>query len=199
MMNPTLTLIIVSLLAVFDPLAAQDEGVKKVRLFEPTLLNGVLCEKTDGFLDRRTATLHGSGSLESCALAQPTEVHGHTLPAGTWIHLRENGSLNYVWLGRNTVVQGHECRGSGYGSWQTTFHANGTLRTCWLVAPEVIDGIPCRHASFWGEIRGNTSAVFHDNGMLRSCQAAESFVRDGRNIHRGERVLVNQAGTIGQG
>jgi hypothetical protein len=194
--NRCLTLTLLPFFGVLSPLAAQDEGFTSVRLSAPTLLNGVLCGKTGGFLDRRPATLYGSGRLRSCALDRTTELHGHTFPAGSWIVLQASGILDHVWLSGNTRLQGHQCRGSGFGGWQTTFHANGSLRTCWLAEPEVIAGVPCRHASFWGELRGSTSTEFHDDGALRSCLAARPFVRDGRSFQRGERVLVDPDGTV---
>jgi hypothetical protein len=162
--------------------------VQAHRLRAPTVLDGTLCAKVGGLLDGRRATLYANGRLESCAIAGDIDWFGHRLPAGTWIFQHPDGAPRQAYLSRDTPLQGHRCRGTGWGGWQTTFHPNGALRTCWLAEGEVIDGVPCQRATFRGESRGTTSTVFREDGSLLSCRAAADFTRAGRNFLKGERV-----------
>jgi hypothetical protein len=54
-------------------------------------------------------------------------VQGHEFPARTWIHLRQGGELDSVWLPHDVVVQGHLCRGTGNRGWSITFYPEGGL------------------------------------------------------------------------
>jgi hypothetical protein len=168
--------------------AQQPTSVQALRLRAPTVLDGTRCARVGGFLDGRRATLYANGRLESCAIAGEIDWFGHRLPAGTWIFQHPDGAPRHVYLSRDSSLQGHRCRGSGWGGWQTTFHANGALRTCWLAEREVVDGVPCQRATFRGEIRGNTSTVLREDGSLRSCRAAADVTRAGRVFRKGERV-----------
>jgi hypothetical protein len=166
--------------------ARQAPPAQPVSLAADTVMNGVPCRRTGG--NGRKAELHPSGALRSCELAAGATVAGHLLPAGSWIYLYEDGQPDFVWLRSNTLLQGHLCRGTGYGGWQTMFHGSGALRSCWLARDSVIDGVPCSRATFLGEIRGGASTLFEPDGRLRSCRAARDFRLGDEFFRKGERV-----------
>jgi hypothetical protein len=170
-------------------LAQQPGEISRVELDRDTLVSGVSCQAT-----KRSAGFHASGALESCALASDTELFGHRFLAGTWVYFTEMGELTSAWLIRDTKLQGHLCKGNGYGGWSVTFHRSGALRICYLAQPQVIQGVPCRKGSFWGEIRGGVHISFHDTGALESCSAARQLTLDGVTFKNRQRVRLNPSG-----
>jgi hypothetical protein len=161
-----------------------------VKLTRDTVVDGIRC----GPSGRWKAGFFPSGRLESCALAADAVVRRHALPAQTWIHLREDGELDSVWLPRDAVVQGHLCRGTGNRGWSVSFHPGGGLRSCYLARETVVQGVPCRKGSLWGEIRGGVYIGFHRNGSLATCSAARSFVLNATNFRQRERVWLDADG-----
>jgi hypothetical protein len=171
------------------PLSAQQGvAVQEVSLAADTVLDGVPCRRTGGGFVRRKAQVHAAGSLRACELSEQSVLAGHALPAGTWVYLHVDGQIDYAWLRRDTLLQGHLCRGTGYGGWQTTFYGGGALRTCWLARDEIIDGVPCSRATFLGEVRGGARTLFERDGRLRSCRAARDFAYGEERFRRGEQV-----------
>jgi hypothetical protein len=165
------------------------QEVAREQLERDTIVSGIHCQGT-----KRSAGFHPSGALESCALASDTEFFGHRFMAGTWVYLTELGELTSAWLIRDTELQGHICKGSGYGGWSVAFHRSGPLRICYLAQQQVIQGVPCRRGSLWGEIRGGVSVHFHETGALESCSAARRFTLDGVTFKNRQRVRLDRSG-----
>ena len=163
--------------------AKQDEVQRETRrtLAENTEIGGVPCRAG-------LAWMRPDGTLASCSLSRPAEIRGASLPAGSRVALEPDGSIRFVFLPGDTVVEGHRCRGGGH-DWMTRFHPNGRLRTCWLADDEEIDGVPCRRASFWQDVfGGGASTELREDGSLAACAAAREVVVEGRSYGRGERV-----------
>jgi hypothetical protein len=185
---------VVALVAASIAFSQQKPPAQEIRLAADTVLDGIPCRRTGGFLNGRRAELHPSGALRACELSAAVLVSGHELPTRSWVYRHDTGQLDYVWLRLDTRLQGHVCRGGGYGAWQTTFHGNGALRTCWLARDETIDDVPCSRATFLGELRGGASTVFAPDGRLQSCRAARSFTYGSGRFRKGERV--SPAGSV---
>jgi len=91
------------------------------------------------------------GKLRSCTLAREDTLSGQPLPAGTVVHLTNEGHLDWCFLQQDTEIQGHLCRGKGHG-FMTGFHPNGRLRIAWLARDEIIQGIPCAQYRFLSSV-----------------------------------------------
>jgi hypothetical protein len=178
----------VVLLAATSLFARQAPPIRQVALTRDTVLDGVPCRRTGGFPYWRKAELHPAGTLRACELSEQHVLTGHELPAGSWVYLDAQGTLEYTWLRRDTLLQGLPCRGTGHGGWQTTFHDTGALRTCWLARDAIIEGVPCSRATFVGELRGGASTVFDRDGRLLACRAATDFSHGEARFRRGDRV-----------
>jgi hypothetical protein len=166
-------------------LAQSDADLLTRRVLKaPEVISGVMCGETRG----ASAAFYPSGALESCPLARDTALGWHRLSAGTWIYLTEAGELRRAWLPRDTWLDGHVCRGTGYKGWSVEFHENGRLSVCFLARVEEIDGVPCEKGTFWKELRGSTMVRLSDAGVLRQCKAARDFTLDGIRYRKGQRV-----------
>lgn len=168
--------------------AVGQQKPQRETLDAPREIQGVPCT--------RYSELAPDGRLVSCILGREHAFGAVTLPANTQFTLREDGTVEDVHLGRDTVFDGHACLGRGPGEWMTGFHPNGRLRYCFLAADETIDGVPCRHGSFSGEITGGVIVRFHDNGRLLSCRLAADATIGGTRFGKGDRVALDPEGRI---
>ena len=142
----------------------------------------------------RYAWTDADARLQSCFLDEAAEVAGHLLPGGTRIHFDDGGKINYCFLGRDTKVEGHMCRGKGHG-YMTSFHPNGRLRLCWLAASAEIQGVPCRRATFLADLIGESVGVyFHPDGSLTGCELYRKLTVEGRTFRKGYRIELNPGG-----
>jgi hypothetical protein len=193
-MKVLLLLFLSALLLPVQAPAQHSPDVQRTNLTEPTSIDGILCDRTGGLFSSRFASLYASGRLESCSLAEDTRLFGHALPAGTRIHLREDGTPRWAFMARDAALQGLVCRGSGPTGHQTTFHPDGALQTCWMAGDRLIEEIPCRKATFWADVRhGDSSVRLTENGSLESCLLASTVQHDGIILRRGQRFVVEPA------
>jgi hypothetical protein len=169
--------------------AQQPEAVRQVVLEKDTVVGGIHCQAT-----KRSAGFYSSGTLETCALAEDTELFGHRFTNGTWLRFTDAGGLSSAWLIRDTELQGHICKGTGFGGWSVDFHRSGQLRLCYLAHEQVIQNVPCRKGSLWGEISGGVHVTFHETGSLESCSAARRFSLDGVTVKARQRVQLDPSG-----
>jgi hypothetical protein len=169
--------------------AQQPEEVRRVVLERDTVVAGVPCQAT-----KRSAAFYASGALETCALAEDTELFGQSFMRGTWLGFTVAGELRSAWLIRDTELQGFVCKGTGFGGWAVNFHPSGQLRLCYLAEHQEIQSVPCRKGSLWGEITGGVQVTFHENGALESCNAAHRFSLDGMKFKARQRVRLDSSG-----
>jgi hypothetical protein len=168
---------------------AQPQGpAGRETLDAPREVQGVPCS--------RYVELAPDGHLDSCILARDHAFGSIALPANTQLYLRPDGSPKDVHLGKDTLLDGHNCLGRGPGEWMTGFHPNGRLEYCFLVADATIDGVPCRHGSFWGEITGGVIVRFHDNGRLATCRLTADVTLAGQTVTKGKRITLDPEGKV---
>ena len=137
--------------------------------------------------------LHPNGVPAVFAAAQEIKAPRCTIPAGTWVFQDRAGAVTICAFPRDTLVQGHLCRGSGGPKGvQASFYPDGALRQFFLVQPTVIDGVPCAT----GLIRG--SVELHENGRLKSGMLEEDLVRDGMKLSQGIRITLTPDGRVQQ-
>ena len=177
-------------LAARHGLPQERTALLRIRLGKDTTISGVRCAPTG----RARAAVFASGRLSSCPLASDTVIAQHPLAAGTWIDLTEDRALRSVWLSRDTELQGHPCKGTGYKGWSTEFYHSGRLRLCYPARETIIDGVPCRGASFRAELFGITQVVFHESGQLRSCSVARDLDRNGIRFRKRDRIELDVQG-----
>ena len=129
-------------------------------------------------------------------LASPETIQGHALPEGTRVSVDVEGNLDICFLGRDTDLEGHLCRGKGH-NYMTGFHPNGRLRLCWLRNPETIQGVPCRRATFINDVFGPSVGVaFHPDSSLAGCKLDRDATIEGRAFKSGERVEFDNHGNL---
>lgn len=121
-------------------------------------------------------------------MPRDTVIAGHRLPAGTWPLFGETRVLKGAWLPKDLVMQGIDCKGTGYKGWSVRFHANGRLASCYLAHEQEIDGVPCQEAAFFRELTGSTAVALHPNGSLHSCRLARSITQHGARVPKGRRI-----------
>ena len=137
--------------------------------------------------------LHPNGVPAVFAAAQEIKAPRCTIPAGTWVFQDRAGAVTICAFPRDTLVQGHLCRGSGGPKGvQASFYPDGALRQFFLVQPTVIDGVPCAT----GLIRG--SVELHENGRLKSGMLEEDLVRDVMKLSQGIRITLTPDGRVQQ-
>ena len=123
-------------------------------------------------------------------------IQGHALPAGTRIKLDRDGNLDICFLGRDTKLEGHICRGADH-NYMTGFHPNGRLRLCWLKEAEMIQGVPCRWATFSKNVFDPTVGVYvHPDGSLAGCKLDRDFTMEGRMFKSGQTIELDQAWNV---
>jgi len=158
-------------------------------LAQPTELEGVPCAAGKAWFD-------ATGKLASCVLSRDATVGAVQLPGGTWLHLTRDGKPDYCFLPRDSVIQGHRCKGSGH-SYMTAFQPGGALELCWLAEDETIHGVPCMQASFLSEVfGGGAGTYFHEDGTVARCKLAADTTISGRSLHRGDHVALDRAGKL---
>lgn len=132
--------------------------------------------------------LHPNGALAGFTAAKDVALSRFRIPAGGWVMQNADGVVTICSFPRDTMVQGHLCRGGGLigGSEgvQTSFYPDGALKQFFGPEPVRIDGVPCGADLFHRGIE------LYQNGHLKSATLSEDFVRDGRAYHKGERIQL---------
>ena len=156
----------------------------KLKLNEPTEIDGIPCEKE--------ALLFPDGRLEGCLLVRDTVISGHKFPAGSWPYFDPPGILKCIFLAHDYEVQGYLLRGEGH-NYQTCFHPNGWLRFGNLKEPTAIQGVPCGKSNFrlW-MLKGASGVQFHDNGRLKGCRLSENI----HSFKKYEWIEVDREGNV---
>jgi hypothetical protein len=141
----------------------------------------------DGYPCRRWIDFHPNGRVESCELARDATVAGHLLPEGTRLFLEPDGTLDDIWLGRDTVLDGIPCNGGG--KIMVGFHPDGRLRYAFLSEDTVIGGVPCEASVF-------TEVSFHPDATLAGCKLSCEFELDGVTLKRGQVIELDPDGRL---
>jgi hypothetical protein len=129
-------------------------------------------------------------------LDRDTTIAGHRFTSPTWIYLDASGAMRRAWLQRDTELQGHVCKGTGYKGWSLDFHENGALAMCYLAGDQEVEGVPCRGGSFWGDVTVGVKTLYHENGRLQSCVLTKKFEKAGVTFSRNARIEFDAAGLL---
>jgi hypothetical protein len=157
----------------------EDGTLETAKLVEPTEIEGYPC--------RGWISFHRNGRIEACDLARDAEVVGHLLPEGTRLFLEPDGTLDDVFLGRDTELAGLPCNGGG--KIMAGFHPDGRLRYAFLSEDTEIQGVPCEASVF-------TEVSFHPGGELAGCKLSRAFELDGVRLKRGAVIELDREGRL---
>jgi hypothetical protein len=167
---------------------------RKVRIDEQGLAIGLL--KQDTMISGRPCKrgwvhIHTNGIPSGFTAAKPIELARFTIPAGTWVAQNTDGVVTVCAFPRDTLVQGHLCRGSGGPTGvQAAFYPGGALKQYFLREDTVIQNIPCKAGVL------NQSIELHENGRLKACLLSENVTFDGRPYPKGKRIHFDPEGRI---
>lgn len=135
--------------------------------------------------------LHPDGTPAAFTAAHDITFPRFTIPAGTWVRQDAAGTITDCAFPRDTVVQGHACRGTGGPKGvQTAFYPDGALRQFFPVEATVIDGVPCAPGLRRGAVE------LHPDGRLKSCLLARDHVIAGVKHRKGARLHLNPDGSV---
>lgn len=185
------TLTLVACLAQQDPadlpfqtssiLRHENGRMKRAYLPEPTDVEGFPCQRWCWWYD--------DGRIDNIELSRDLAVQGHALPVGTRVFFDREGRLAHAWLSKDTVIDGHLCRGSM--KIDTAFHSNGGVKAFFPRESTQIDGVPCT-ASLFHPI------YLHPDGKLRQCKLAGDVVLAGRVYEKGTTLSLDATGQPAQ-
>lgn len=178
----------VTLSAKSQTVEAKKRSIKKT-LAHPMDIQGIFCSGDVFFYE--------TGELSLCELARDDTISNHALPAGTVVQFRTDRTMEWCFLSKDAKLQGHVCRGSGRGGWQTAFHSNGILKVVWLAQDEEIQGVTCQKASFWSDVfGGGVGVAFHDNGRLAKCKLAKAVTIENIAFKKGDQIKFDRNGQL---
>lgn len=167
---------------VFTKVRTGTDGFHIGRIDTETVVGGRACRA--GWLH-----LHPDGTPAAFTAAHDIVLPHTTLPAGTWVTQDPAGVITVCALPRDTIVQGHLCRGTGGPKGvQVTFHPDGSLHRFFPAGPVVIDGVPCAPGLVSGMIE------LHPNGRLKSCRLAADHRIGGVKHRKGTRLTLPPEG-----
>jgi hypothetical protein len=150
-------------------------------LDQSTEIQGYPCAK--GY-----AWFFDDGRLSRCTVTREIPFGGARIPAGSYIALNADGTVNFVQMSHDAPIQDISCMGGGLlgpgeGA-MVAFYPSGKLKQCFLAGDQTVQGVPCMSGGFFGDGRGG-GAVFHENGKLASCKLTKDFGTQ----HKGERFV----------
>jgi hypothetical protein len=154
-------------------------ALQRARLVEPTEVAGWPCQSWIWW--------HADGSLDNFELAREFTVASYQLPAGTRVFLDREGRLAHAWLSRDTLLDGHTCRGRF--KIDTAFHPNGRVKAFFPPDDVEIDGVLCKASVFH-------PVYLHATGRLQQCKLARDAAVDGVSIEAGSTLRLDEHGRV---
>ncbi len=181
-----LVIILLSGIISIAALAASDTRFQKYAT--PTMIHGLLVSGEVEFYQNDT--------LEFARIVKDDSLFGHRFPANTGFHFTKSGVMDWCFLGKNWVVQGHPMQGGGH-DWMTEFFPSGRLASGGLSEVQTIDGVPCDVGTFWTELFGGGGRTyFYENGKLKYAKVASTVNYHGQQLKKGKHVKLKPDGTI---
>jgi hypothetical protein len=158
-------------------------ALRQCDLAGPTRIQGYQCQNTVWFYE--------NGNLQEFQLAESSLVCDVGLPAETWVSLREDGTLDYIFLPHTAIIQGCPCAGSWLGreGCMTSFYPNSRLRNCFLAWPATIRNVPCQSGAF-------SPVLLYDNGGLKSGWLSQDYAANDTVYSARTRLTFNEEGEI---
>ena len=153
---------------------ARSEGQSTRRkLDRATGIQGYSC-------DQDYAWFYADGKLQRCTVSQETRFGEASIPKGSLIYLKPDGSLRAVQLAHSTRIHDVLCDGGGFlgpaeGS-GVGFYPSGKLKVCYLSSSQEVQGVLCARGGILATLTGpDPEVTFYESGRLRSCRLSRSF------------------------
>lgn len=153
--------------------------MQRAYLIEPTDVESLPCQRWCWWYD--------DGRIDNVELSRDLVLQGCDFPAGSRIFFDREGRLAHAWLSRDSLIDGHLCRGGM--KIDTAFHPNGRVKAFFPRRTTEIDGVPCTASVFH-------PIYLHPDGTLRQCKLAEDMTRGGETIEKGSVVVFDEAGRV---
>lgn len=140
---------------------------------------------------RGSIWFYPSGALNQCVLARVWTVGDAHIPRNSILILRSDGTVDYVLLSHDTVIDGYRSEGGAFmGTAEgvvTAFYPSERVLSLYLTKDHMIQGVPCR-GNGWSMLSdpiGNGNQVeFYEEGKLRGCK----LTRDYGGGKKGQRI-----------
>ena len=168
----------------FSKVKIEDNGLVIGLLKEDAVIGGRPCKQ--GWVH-----LRANGLPVGFTASREIDLKRFTIPPDTWVFQNDDGVVTVCAFPRDTVVQGHWCRGSGGPEGvQTAFYPSGSLKEYFLRRDTRIQGIPCKSGLF------SQSIKLHENGRLLECVLGEELLRDDHTFPAGTRLRFDSDGHV---
>lgn len=179
-MRKTLFFVFFCALSCAGRAGAQPQTYHKM-LAQPTEIQGYPCAKGH-------AWFYQSGKLQKCTVTREMPFGEITIPAGSWITLREDGKPWDVQMSHDAPALGLVCQGGSIlgpseGS-VVGLYPSGKLKVCFLAHDQPVQGVPCARGGIVASMSGVDPGVyFYESGKLKSCKLAADY----GGYHKGDR------------
>ncbi len=137
--------------------------------------------KIENFNCKNIIELYINGKIKQCKLAEDTEYINIIFTKNTVLFFAEDDTLDYCWLGKNTVIQKIPCKGGQQT--QTSFHKNGKIQCCFLSRSFKIEGILCKADL-------SAPVCFYADGRLKECTVDADQIVKGKFVKEGSKILL---------
>jgi hypothetical protein len=145
----------------------------------------------------RYAWFFTDGTLSSCFVSRETKFGKIVIPENSMILLSREGAPRFVFLSRETNLNGYPCRGGPAHDYNVALYPGGELKTCWLAEDHVVDDVPCMRAGFFADVfGGGVETDLHPNGRLQGCKVSRDFTYQGRAFRRGDHIRLDSEGKV---
>lgn len=129
-------------------------------------------------------------NLKFCAVKEPIQYKGNTIPADTWIRMDQDQNIYLCAFPQNTMIQNHLCKGTGGPKgYQTSFFNSGKLKSFFASEIVEIDGIPCKAS-------GTAIISLHENGGLKECTLAKDSIINSTQFNANTKIKLDKSGTL---
>jgi hypothetical protein len=159
----------------------ENGSLKRVRLTQEANVQGKLCT---GWL-----WFHDDGSIRQFQNDKDIVLQDNLIPQMSTIFLREDGSLDHVWLYHDISIQDYPCTGSTWSKTSTGFHPNGTLRYFFPRKTLNIQGFPIKPGGLAG-------VSFYENGNLHQFYLHDDIEISGITYSKGLRLTLDEQGNV---
>ena len=150
------------------------------RLNNPEKIYGYPCKNGE-------VTFYDNDSLMYFVLYEDYKINNEIIPAESRITMYWNGKPEFIYLSKNTEIQGYNPRRKSSSHWHVSFYNDGSLQQFSLQNDIEIDGIPCRK---------NEDLILFPDGRLWVFTLFKEFKRDNRLYEKGSHLIFDENGKV---
>ncbi|MBT8276820.1 MAG: hypothetical protein KJO39_11790 [Bacteroidia bacterium] len=156
-------------------------GTLDIRKIESSQdINGYPCKKGK-------VTFYENDSLMNFVLYEDFVINNDMIPADSDITMYWNGKPEFIYLSKETEIQGYIPTAKRIAYWHVSFYNNGKLHLFSLKDDTHIAGVPCQ--------KGDDLRLF-PNGDLWECTLSEDFEIEGKKFSSGAHLIFDEKGQV---